>query len=137
MAFAGGPFNSFVLQSTAAMVPVLREDPGSAGLVTTVSGLLTKPGLAVWSTEAHAGGTLSGDLGAEAGRRTETIELDPHPSGRLVVETSTTFTDDDGPRGIAFARGADDRRSIISTRDPSLVESFSSVVAIGTTISAP
>ena len=137
MAFAGGPFNSFVLQSTAAMVPALRGDPGSLGLVTTVSGLLTKPGLAVWSTEAYAGGTLSGDLGAEAGRRTATIELDPHPSGRLVVETSTTFTDDDGPRGIAFARGADDRRSIISTRDPSLVESFSSVEAIGTTISAP
>ena len=45
MAFAGGPFNSFVLQATAAMTHRVREQQG-LGLVTTVSGLLTKPGLA-------------------------------------------------------------------------------------------
>ncbi len=49
MAFAGGPFNNFVLQSTAAMAHVLRDEPGALGAVTTVSGLLTKPGIGVWS----------------------------------------------------------------------------------------
>ncbi len=40
MAFAGGPFNNFVYQATAAMVEKLRASPSSLGMVTTVSGLL-------------------------------------------------------------------------------------------------
>ena len=51
MTFAGGPLNSYVLHSTAAMADVLRDDPGSTGLVTSVSGFITKFGAAVWSTE--------------------------------------------------------------------------------------
>ena len=51
MAFAGGPFNNFTYQATAAVVERLRAAVGRLGLVTTVSGLLTKPGLMVWSTE--------------------------------------------------------------------------------------
>ena len=66
MAFAGGPFNNFTYQSTAAVVGRLREDPGSLGLVTTVSGLLTKPALAVWSSEPCDGGALVADLGDAA-----------------------------------------------------------------------
>ena len=71
MAFAGGPFNNFSYQSTAAIVGRLRDAPGTTGLVTTVSGLLTKPGLAVWSTEPGQGALLAdlGDLAAERQRR--------------------------------------------------------------------
>jgi acetyl-CoA C-acetyltransferase len=56
MAFAGGPLNNFVFQATVAMAQRLRAEPGAHGLVTTVSGLLTKPGLAIWSTEAPPAG---------------------------------------------------------------------------------
>jgi acetyl-CoA C-acetyltransferase len=49
MTFAGGPFNNYVLQSMAAVVGLLRDEPSARGLVTTVSGMLSKPGLAVWS----------------------------------------------------------------------------------------
>ena len=49
MAFGGGPFNNYVLQSTVAVARCLRQSTGARGLVTTVSGLLTKPGLSVWS----------------------------------------------------------------------------------------
>ena len=35
MAFAGGPFNNFVLQSMAAVVPLLRDGPDRLGCVMT------------------------------------------------------------------------------------------------------
>ena len=54
MAFAGGPFNSFTYQATAAVARRLRHDRGALGMVTTVSGFLTKPGLMVWSAEPPA-----------------------------------------------------------------------------------
>ena len=46
MTFAGGPFNNYVLSSTAAVARLLRHQPAEVGLVTTVSGMLSKPGLA-------------------------------------------------------------------------------------------
>ena len=55
MAFAGGPFNHFVLQSLCALGGRLRDEPAEQGLQTTVSGMLSKPGLAVWSATPAAG----------------------------------------------------------------------------------
>lgn len=49
MTFGGGPLNNFVLQSTVRMAQLLRERPAEIGLVTTVSGMLTKQGVALWS----------------------------------------------------------------------------------------
>src|SRR5699024_8650995 len=74
MTFAGGPFNSFVLQATVAMAQRLRER-GGRGLVTTVSGMLTKPGLAVWSSEPPTGAPLVADLAAEADAATATVPV--------------------------------------------------------------
>jgi acetyl-CoA C-acetyltransferase len=52
MPFAGGPLNNFVLQAAVRMTQVLRADPGSRGLLTAVSGMLTKQGVSLWSTQA-------------------------------------------------------------------------------------
>ena len=63
MAFAGGPFNNFVLQSMVPVIRRLRAEPGALAVVTTVSGLLTKPGIGVWSATPRrptpAGRTIS------------------------------------------------------------------------------
>jgi len=73
-AFAGGPWNNFVLQTTAAMVERVRRTPGEPGLVSTLSGLMNKPGLAVYSTDPGDAPLLVGDLAeaadAATGRRT-------------------------------------------------------------------
>ena len=52
MAFAGGPLNNFVYQALVKMVQTLRADPGSTGLVSAVSGMLTKQGVSLWSSVA-------------------------------------------------------------------------------------
>lgn len=49
MTFGGGPLNNFVYQATVRMAQLLREQPDEVGLVTTVSGMLTKQGVALWS----------------------------------------------------------------------------------------
>src|SRR5271166_6283261 len=60
MAFAGGPFNHFVLLAHAALGYRLRAQPSALGLVTTVSGMLSKPGVAIWSATPPAGAPLVG-----------------------------------------------------------------------------
>ncbi len=42
MTFGGGPLNNASFQALARMVPVLRDAPGTTGLLTFISGLITK-----------------------------------------------------------------------------------------------
>jgi acetyl-CoA C-acetyltransferase len=95
MAFAGGPFNHYVLLSTVTMGRRLRAVPGELGLVTTVSGMLSKPGLAVWSATPPADGGLVADLAAEADAATETRPVvdapPPGPTRAVVASATVTF----------------------------------------------
>ena len=55
MSFAGGPFNNYVLQATCRMATLIRSRPASSGLVSSVSGILTKQGFGVWSGSCGQG----------------------------------------------------------------------------------
>lgn len=56
MTFYGGPLNNFVVQSTAEMARSLRAGPEIHGVVTNVSGFVSKQGYDLWSTEPPEGG---------------------------------------------------------------------------------
>ncbi len=114
MTFAGGPFNNFVFQATAAMVSRLRADPGAVGLVTAVSGLLTKPGLAVWSTAAPAAPVLLADLVDEATAETPVAPLDENPVGSGTIATYTVA----GERIVAIVDLDSGSRAVAALDDP-------------------
>ena len=62
MTFAGGPLNNFVFQATVKMAQLLRSQPDEVGLVTTVSGMLTKQACALWSAQPGADGWSYSDV---------------------------------------------------------------------------
>lgn len=64
MPFGGGPYNNYVLQSTARLARLLRAGQGRKGLVSSVSGVLTKQGFGVWSTDPPPGGFRAADVTA-------------------------------------------------------------------------
>ena len=49
MSFAGGPLNHYVLTSTNQLIRKLRAMPEKIGLITGVSGVMTKQSYALWS----------------------------------------------------------------------------------------
>jgi acetyl-CoA C-acetyltransferase len=53
MRFAGGPFNNFVLHAIAQLAIHLRNGDGRLGLVSSVSGMLTKHAFGLWATEPN------------------------------------------------------------------------------------
>jgi acetyl-CoA C-acetyltransferase len=91
MRFAGGPLNNYVLQAVARMAEVLREDPGSTGLVTAVSGFLTKQGVGIWSTDAPAHPFGFADVTAEVSEATETRKLVVAPEGTARIAGYTVL----------------------------------------------
>ena len=71
MTFGGGPLNNFVFQATVRMAKLLRSRPDEVGLVTTVSGMLTKQACALWSTAANPDGWVCADVTEQVRRATD------------------------------------------------------------------
>jgi acetyl-CoA C-acetyltransferase len=138
MAFAGGPFNNFVLQSTAAVAIALRSRPGSLGVVTTVSGLLTKPGIGAWSASPDGQPALLGDLGEEAASATgvmDVVETLGGYDGEATVATYTvTYDGMDPVRTVAVCDTDDGRRCVAVVDDPQLAAHAVSTELIGSRV---
>lgn len=133
MAFAGGPFNSFVLQATAAMARRLRGQPG-LGLVTTVSGMLTKPGLAVWASAPDERAPLVADLAAEATAATETIHVKrAHDGPAALAACTVTYNGMEPKELVAVLDTPDGERVIAKSSDEELMARAVSEELAGTT----
>ena len=92
MAFSGGPFNHYVVQSLVSLGRRLRDEPETLGLITTVSGMLSKPGLAVWSASPPRETALRGDLAVEARAATEMLPVVEAPLADETRATVASFT---------------------------------------------
>ncbi len=132
MAFAGGPLNNFVLQATAAVARRLRQDREAQGLVTTVSGLLTKPGLGVWSSEPSVPPLLE-DFGAAAAAATEEVEVQAAGDGPADVATYTVVGGPSSePEGlVALLERPDGRRLLARSTDRRLAEAAMAEELVG------
>jgi acetyl-CoA C-acetyltransferase len=121
MAFAGGPLNNFVLQALAAMARVLRADPGTVGVVTAVSGMLTKQGVSAWSTAPLTAFTFD-DVTAEAAAQTETLAVAADASGpATIVSYTVLYHGDAAQRALLLCDLPDGRRALAASTDPSLM----------------
>jgi acetyl-CoA C-acetyltransferase len=138
MSFAGGPFNHATFQSTATMVEKLRAAPGALGLVTTVSGLLTKPGLMVWGTTAPPRGLLVADLAEHAAARTAVAEVADtvEASGPITVAACTATYDAAGPLDLIVIGDSAAGRVVARFADPDLAARAETEELIGTVIDA-
>jgi acetyl-CoA C-acetyltransferase len=133
--FAGGPWNNFVLQTTAAMVDRLREQRDATGLVSTVSGLLNKPGLAVYATRPEPLPMLLGDLAEDAERATERVEAVAGYHGRAVIAAYTVAYDGLDPvRCTVIADTETGTRCVATSDDTELAGRATREELVGTTV---
>jgi acetyl-CoA C-acetyltransferase len=124
MAFAGGPFNNFVLQSMVDVAERLRAEPTALGAVTTVSGLLTKPGIGVWSGRPDNLPPLVADLGATCERETAVVgvieSLDGYAGEATVVTYTATFDGMDPVRTVVLCETPGRIRCVAMSDDSDL-----------------
>ena len=122
MTFGGGPLNNYTLQALVAMVRVLRDHPDADGLVTNVSGMLTKFGASVWSCRPPTTGYRSADVTDAATATTGTVAVDPDHDGPARVVTYTVAYDRGAPTtGIVLGTAPGGRRVLATTSDADLL----------------
>ena len=122
MPFAGGPFNNYVLQATCRMAELIREGHGRTGLVSSVSGILTKQGFGVWSSAPSAAGFVYRDVSAETARQQARKEVVETFHGHAAVAGYTVLHDKGvAPSALVLADTQDGRRALARSADPALI----------------
>ena len=122
MTWAGGPLNNYVIQAAVKMAQVLRADPGSTGLLTSISGMITKQGASMWSSEPPAQPLANLDV-------TEAVaaELQPKPyrtgdGEQATVVSYTVIWGREGPeRAVAIGEFADGARTLLVSAIPDVM----------------
>ncbi|MEZ4331202.1 MAG: acetyl-CoA acetyltransferase [Myxococcota bacterium] len=122
MTFGGGPLNNFVLQAIVRMVERMRASPGAHGLVSAISGLITKQGACLFGPEPSL--AFAHEQVTDAARRSQTtVPVDPAATGHARVASYTVGTIGDAPMAVAlFLDLEDGRRRLRVVADPSLAE---------------
>jgi len=120
MPYAGGPFNSYVLQATCRMAELLRER-GGTGAVTTVSGVLTKQAVTLWSTEPGPRPFADIDVTAEVAAKTQPRKAREDFSGPGTVVAVTVLHTSDPPRVVALVEDDSGVRGFGHSERPEVV----------------
>jgi acetyl-CoA C-acetyltransferase len=126
MTFAGGPLNNYTLQSLPAMVHRLRAESASVGLVTAVSGLMTKQGVSLWGTDPPAEGYRSQEVGAEVAAMAPTLPLVKRSGEVGTIATYTVLAGGDGSpaTGVVVADLAGGARVVAANGDVDLAHAM-------------
>jgi acetyl-CoA C-acetyltransferase len=121
MSFAGGPYNNYVLQSTARMGQKLRETGKGVGLVSSVSGTLTKQGFGLWSATAAPGPFRFTDVTDAVARSilVKPVVMDYVGPG-LVAGYSVVHDKSGPPRSVVVADLDDGSRAVAASVDPAV-----------------
>ena len=103
--------------------------------MTTVSGLLTKPGLGVWSAEPDGRPPLLSDLAYEAAARTGVVEavetLDGYDGPATVATYTVTYDGMEPARVVAVCDTPDGRRCVAFGDDRDLAAAACAEELIG------
>ena len=122
MSFGGGPLNNFVFQATVRMAQLLRQSPAEVGLVTTVSGMLTKQACALWSCRPNPRGWMFTDVTERVRQESEVCELVADYAGEAAVAGFTVLYQGTDPwRAVAVFDLPDNRRTVAYSEDPRLL----------------
>ena len=124
--FAGGAGSNYVLHSIAAMVDVLRTDPGSLGLLSGVGMHLTKHVYGLYSTTPPPSGCVPLPEEAAVQARLDatppTAIVDRHSGPATVASYTVAHGRDGAPAwGLVLADVADGARAYGRVEDPDLL----------------
>ncbi len=123
MTFGGGPLNNFVLQSTVRMAQLLREQPREVGLVTSVSGMLTKQACALWSAKPGEQAWQFADVTEQARADSPLRELVVSYTGSGNVAGYTVLFQGDVPwRGVVVADLPGGSRTVAYCEDTDVIQ---------------
>jgi len=133
MTFAGGPYNNFMLQGLSQLTKQVRESE-TTGVVTSVSGMLTKQGLISLSSRQPPSGIYLSDVSDKTRSGTDKMQIEPEMCGNAKVVSSTVSYSAGAPKVYVLAENPDIQRRLLVSDSDTVIEEFLKSHKIGDTI---
>jgi acetyl-CoA C-acetyltransferase len=129
MPFAGGPLNSYVLHSTAKLIEKLREN-NNVGIVTGVSGMMTKQSYALWSKNPLIDFKYK-DCSNKAKEIELPVKLSDQKSGSGKVIGYTILVRNKVNKAIIFVDTDDKKRKLITSCNETIINEMQNTEWVG------
>jgi acetyl-CoA C-acetyltransferase len=117
MTFGGGPLNNATFQALARMVPMLRAAPGTTGLLTFISGIITKHGTSVWSTTPPEGPFAFADTTEAVEAGTPALDVVGDHRGGATIDGYTVAHEGGEPRYATIVATTADGTRVVARND--------------------
>jgi len=123
MPFGGGPLNNYMLHSTAQMIEKLRGQPGQVGLVTGVSGMMTKQGICLWASEPVTEFKVH-NITEEAAKHDKAVPMSLVTEGVAKVLGYTVIYEKKSPiRAVFYCEDLKQERKVLSSTNDQVIQS--------------
>ena len=121
MPYAGGPLNSFVLHSTIKMIEKIRNSEISYGLVTGVSGMMTKQSFCIWGKN-YSEQFIFDDVSEQAKNNEIPIDLSDISQGEGEIIGYTVFEESKNIlKAVLYLEDEKKHRKVVSSRDKNFI----------------
>ena len=131
MPFAGGPLNNYMLHASTQMLLKIREDTSGIGLVTGVSGMMTKQSLAIWGKEPAMDFEYK-----DVTKQAEKIELAVPMSNQkegdaLVIGCTSLYEKQNASKAVFYAEDSKGQRLVLTSTDKEIIKQVEKEECIG------
>ena len=121
MPYAGGPLNSFVIHSTVKMIQKIRALEARHGLVTGVSGMMTKQSFCVWGKE-YQEQFIFDDVTERAKLDEKPVELSDIAEGEGVIIGYTIIEGSEhASKAVLYLDDEKKHRKVVSSLDKNFI----------------
>ena len=134
MSFAGGPLNNYMIHSTVKMLSKIRDDHSKIGLVTGVSGMMTKQALALWSKKPLID-FITKDVTKEAKLEEIPVQMSGEHEGIATIIGYTIFKDNNGElKAVIYSEDSKKKRKVLISNNKETLKSMGEEEWVGKNI---
>ena len=124
MSFAGGPLNSYVLNSTVQMIRKIRSEENKHGIVTGISGMMTKQSFALWGKRNLINYSFK-DVSEEAENHEVPYKISSETSGEGNIIGYTVIKNEESvKKAVIYIEDVNKNRNIITSENKEVIESM-------------
>jgi len=131
MPFAGGPLNNYMLHATAQMLLKIRKNKKDIGLITGVSGMMTKQALAIWGKDCVMD-FQSMDVTNQAKKLEVPVPMSALQEGKARVIGCTTLYEKYNPiRAVFYAEDSQGYRLVLTSNEEEIIKQVEEEECVG------
>lgn len=130
MSFSGGPLNHYVLTASVKMIQEIRSNSSKIGLITGVSGMMTKQSYALWAKEPLINFVYK-DVSDETANFNLSRKLSKRKKGKATVIGYTIIKEREKKKAVIFSEDCDQNRKILITKEEEFIKNMENEEWVG------